>query len=117
MKKFNFWAGIILILLGLFLFFKNVVINAFRFYRIGGMINTGAILIVLLLVAFVVMIVKYNKVTFGLFVTCLILLVFTIILSIDIRLRTMSAFDFILIAGTLFGGIGLTIKGIIDSKN
>lgn len=116
MKKFNFWAGIVLILVGLFLFLKNVVINSFRFYRIGGFVNTGAILMILLIIAFVAMIVKFNKITLGLFVTCLIFLIFTIILSIDIRLRPMTAFDFILIAGTLFGGVGLTLKSLIGSK-
>ena len=115
MKKFTFWTGLVLIFVGLFLFLRNVSISSFRFYRFGA-VNTGAILLVLLFIALVAMIVKWNKITLGLFIACLLGLILSVIMGIDVRIKYMSALDFILIGGTLFGGIGLTIKGLIDSK-
>lgn len=116
MKQFSFWSGLVLIFVGLFMFLKNVSINSFGFYRLFNTVNTGGIIIVLLIISFIAVIVKANKITIGLFIACLLGLILSVILGIDIRFRAMSALDLILILGCLFGGVGLAIKGLISSK-
>ena len=58
------------------------------------------------------------RVTPGLIFGILFLLfIISIILSMKFHIMYMSAFEVILILMTFFGGIGLTLRGIVHSRN
>lgn len=110
-KGFAYTFGIILILVGLFMLFKNAYVTTFAFYSFGR-VNTGAILIVLLLLAVVYAVVRpstLSKVLIGVIVAALVL---SLLLGMHIGFRYMSLTDVLLILAPLAVGIGLVLRGV-----
>lgn len=113
----NFLLGIVLTIVGAVLFLSNIKVTTFSFFYRYNNINVTAILILLLCIFFVVYIVYPNIVTGGILGILFLLFVVSIILSMKFHIMYMSALEIILILLTFFGGIGLTLKGIVHAKD
>ena len=72
--------------------------------------NVGAVLLLLVAVAFITMLVKYNNLTVGVFWTLVVLFFISIILSLDFYISHISAFELVLIIGTICVGIALLLN-------
>lgn len=110
-KGFEYTFGIILILVGLFMLFKNTYVTSFAFYSFGR-VNTGAILIVLLALAVIYAVVRpstLSKVLIGVIVAGLVI---SLLLGMHIGFRYMTLSDVLLILAPLAAGIGLVLRGI-----
>ena len=105
-------VGIILILVGLFMLFKEVRVSSFGFWRIG-IVNTSAIVLVLLLLSAVALIVKVNKVTKGCMIVSLCMLVLSLILGTHLHFAYMSLLDLLLVFIPIVVGLGLLIREYI----
>lgn len=113
----SFLLGIVLTIVGAVLFLSNVRVTTFTFFYRYKEVNVTAILMLLMCIFFVAYIVYSNFVT-GLILGILFLLfIISIILSMKFHIMYMSAFEVILILMTFFGGIGLTLRGIVHSRN
>lgn len=112
-KGFEYIFGIVLTLAGLFMLFKNAYVTSFGFFTFGR-VNTGAILIVLLVLAVIFAIVRpstWSKVLIGVLIAALVL---SLILGMHIGFRYMSLSDVLLILAPLAAGIGLVLRGIFS---
>lgn len=112
-KGFEYMFGVILILVGLFMLFKNTYVTTFGFYSIGR-VNTGGILIVLLILAVVFAVVRpstWSRVLIGVIVAALVL---SLLLGMHIGFRYMTLTDVLLILAPLALGIGLVLRGIFS---
>ena len=110
-KGFEYTFGIILILVGLFMLFKNTYVSTFGFYCFGR-VNTGGILIVLLALAVIYAVVRpgtLSKVLIGVIVAALVV---SLLLGMHIGFRYMTLSDVLLILAPLAAGIGLVLRGI-----
>lgn len=110
-KGFEYIFGIILILVGLFMLFKNTYVTTFGFYTLGR-VNTGGILIVLLILAVIFAVIRpstLSKVLIGVIVAALVL---SLLLGMHIGFRYMTLTDVLLILAPLAVGIGLVLRGI-----
>ncbi len=113
----SFLLGIVLTIVGAVLFLSNVRVTTFTFFYRYREVNVTAILMLLMCIFFVAYIVYSNFVT-GLILGVLFLLfIVSIILSMKFHIMYMSAFEVILILMTFFGGIGLTLRGIVHSRS
>lgn len=111
-KGFEYIFGIILILVGLFMLFKNTYVTTFGFYTFGR-VNTGGILIVLLVLAVIYAVVRpstLSRVLIGVVVAALVL---SLLLGMHIGFRYMTLTDVLLILVPLAAGIGLVLRGIL----
>ena len=113
-QKPDFIIGLIFMFIGLIMFLKNVTVGTFIFYRIGGYVNTGVVVILLMIASFMALIIKPNKITKSLLLISFIMLIIVIILSIDIHVARMSILSLIIMMFMLFGGIALMIKSMIQ---
>ena len=109
----EFFFGIVLLIIGVVAFLKNVTVSNFTlFYRYDGY-NVGGILVLLAMVAFIACIVKPNILT-KLILTLIIITFFVcMILSLDFHVRYMSGLLFVLILGSICVGIALILKALI----
>lgn len=110
-KGFEYAFGIILILVGLFMLFKNAYVTSFGFYSFGH-VNTGAILIILLVLAVIFAVVRpstWSKVLIGGLVAALAL---SLLLGMHIGFRYMTLSDVLLILAPLAAGVGLVLRGV-----
>lgn len=118
-KPLEFFLGIALIVVSVFMLLKNTYVTSFGFYsfRFGRYgVNTGAILIVLLIIAIVAAVAKPNKLTKAIVGVLLAAIVLSLILGIQMHLMGMTAIDVILIVGAGAVGIGLLLRSLIGSK-
>lgn len=106
--------GIILLLFGVFMFFKNVRLYSFDFYHIGT-VSTGAIIIALLFIDAILMIAWYKPVMKYICFALIGMLVLSIILGTRLHFVG-SLLDLILMLAPLAAGVGLCLKGFVDSK-
>lgn len=111
----NFLLGIVLTILGAALFLMNIRISNFTFfYRYNGT-NVTALLLLALCIAFVVYIVYPNFLTGGIMGILFLLFMVSVILSMKFYITHISALEMVMILATFFGGIGLTIRGLVHS--
>ena len=114
-KGFTYLFGVILILVSLFMLFKNTYVTSLRFYRLGP-VDTGAILIVLLILAVIFAVVKpsrFSKILVGVILAALAL---SLILGMHIGFRPMSVLDVLLMVVPLAVGVGLVLKGLLTKE-
>lgn len=111
-NKITFAAGLICTLIGIVAFLMNVNVTSWGFYRFGRM-NSGGILIVLLILAVIYLVAKRNRTGIILVAIAVILILLSLILGINMYIRHISAFIMILIVGLIATGIGLIIKSIM----
>ena len=112
----SFLLGIVLLAVGAIIFLQNVNVGSLSLYRYGG-VNVGAILIVLIAIAFIVMLVKANVFTVGIFLLLCIAFVITLIMGLNITIARMTGLSLALIIGTLCVGIAFVIKGLFGLAN
>jgi len=114
----QFLIGFVMMIAGGYLFLDAIsVVNHFSMGRalfmVGNFKMTGGLVLVPFI--FGIGIVFYNaKNPLGwlLTIASLVMLGFGVISNIDFRLRTMSAFDLVMILGLLVGGIGLFLNSL-----
>lgn len=111
-KNFEFIFGLILIFVGLFMIFKNSYVYGFSFYSIGR-VNTGGILIVLLILSVIFAVIKPSKLSKALIFVILGCMVLSLILGMHIGFKHMSVLDIILMIVPLAVGAGLVIKTLM----
>lgn len=114
-KGFEYIFGIILIVVGLFMLFKNTYVATISFYMIGW-VNTGAILIVLLILAIIFAVVKpstFSRVLIGIILAGLVL---SLLLGMRIGFRPMSVLDVLLMVAPLAVGTGLVLKALFTKE-
>lgn len=114
---FNLLLGIVLTIIGAVLFLMNVRVSTFSFFFRYHGTNVTAILILALCILLVVYIVYPNIVTGFVLGLAFLLFIISIIMSMDFYILHMSALEIVIILGTFFGGIGLTLREIIHSKD
>ena len=114
-KGFEYIFGIILILVGLFMLFKNTYVSTFAFYTFGG-VNTGAILIVLLALAVIFAVVRPSTLSRVLIGVIIAGLVISLLLGMHIGFRYMTLSDVLLILAPLAVGVGLVLRGIFSKE-
>ena len=108
--------GIVLLIVGAIIFLQNVNVGSLSLYRYGN-VNVGAILIVLIAIAFIVMLVKANVFTVGIFLLLCVAFVITLIMGLNITIARMTGLSLALIIGTLCVGIAFVIKGLLGLAN
>ncbi len=113
----SFLLGIVLTILGAALFLMNVRISSFTFFFHYNGTNVTAILMILMCVMFVVYIVYPNFITGLILGIAFLLFVVSVIMSMKFYIMHMNALEIFLILATFFGGIGLTLRGIVHSKS
>ena len=114
-KGFTYIFGVILILVSLFMLLKNTYVSSFGFYSFGR-VNTGAILIVLLILAVIFAVVKPCKASKVLIGAILAALVLSLILGMRIGFVRMSVLDVLLMVVPLAIGIGLVLRGLLTKE-
>lgn len=113
----NFLLGIVLTIIGAVIFLTNVKVSSFSFFFRYHGTNVTGILMVALCILLVVYIVYSNIVTGFLLALTFLLFIVSIILSMKFYILHMSALEVFIILATFFSGIGLTIRGIVQSKD
>ena len=114
-KGFTYLFGVILIAVSLFMLFKNTYVTSFGFYSFGR-VNTGAILIVLLILAIIFAVVKpstFSRVLIGVILAGLVL---SLLLGMRIGFRPMSVLDMLLMVAPLAVGTGLVLKALFTKE-
>ncbi len=113
----SFLLGIVLTILGAALFLMNIKITTFSFFYRYHDTNVTAIILLALCIGFVVYIVYPNIVTGGILGLIFILFVVSIIMSMKFRIAHITAFEMLIILATFFGGLGLTLRGVVHSRS
>ncbi|MBP0970133.1 MAG: hypothetical protein J5744_08315 [Oscillospiraceae bacterium] len=111
MKRKNvlFYAGLIMTVLGVLLFFSIVRVGSFSFFHMGRK-NIGPVLLVLWCVI-LALFVYFRSVLFELLLTLItIALIIVIILNVRIYVVTTSMLRFMAILALIFGGAALMIR-------
>ena len=111
-KGLEYILGIILIIVSLFMIFKNTYVSSFRFYNFGR-VNTGAILIVLLILAIIYAVARPSKISKIIIAVILMLMVVSLILEMHIGFKPVSVLDVLLMLVPLAVGIGLVLKNLL----
>ena len=114
-RGFEYIFGIILIAVSLFMIFKNTYVTTVSFYYFGR-VNTGAILIVLLILAVIFAVAKPSTFSKALIGVILAGLVVSLILGMHISFKRMSVLDVILMVVPLAIGVGLVLKNLITKE-
>lgn len=113
----SFLLGIALTIIGAVLFLSNVRVSNFSFfYRVNGT-NVTALLLLLLCILLVVYIVYPGFITGILLGVDFLAMIVTIIMSMNFYIAYISAFEVIVMLALFFGGIGLTLRGIVHAKD
>lgn len=107
--------GILFLGIGLFMLSKSIYVSNFGFWRIGY-IDTGGILIVLLVLSMIGFVLRPGKLTRCCIIIILIMLFVSVLLSTHIYLRHISLIDIILILCPIGVGAGLLIRGMIGDR-
>lgn len=114
-KEKNILIGAVLIVVGLFIFFKNSSVYSFSFYRIGG-VSTGGILIALLLLDVVLLVATSKRICKILLPVLIGMLVLSIILGTHIVYHG-QVLDLLLTLIPAAAGAGLVIRGLLTKKD
>jgi hypothetical protein len=114
----RFFLGLTMMAVGGYLFLNAIQVNhhfhlGYTLYRAGGMrLTTGYVLIPLIFgIGFLFYNAK-NPTGWILTVLSILLLGFGVVTSLQFRMRTMSAFELIVILVLLVGGIGLLLSSL-----
>lgn len=114
----QFFLGLILMCGGFYLLLNSVVVSSsfglgMRLFGVGGYGITGGIVLIPLVIG-IAMIFYDARSAFGwlLAVGAFAALVFGVISSVTMSLRTMSAFELICILALAFGGLGLFLRSL-----
>ena len=109
-------VGFVLVVIGCIVFLMNIHVSSFSFFWRYRNVNVGAFLLILVAISFITLLVKYNKLTVGVFWSLVALFFISIILSLDFYISHISAFMLVLIIGTICVGIALLLKSLVFTK-
>lgn len=113
----SFLLGIVLTVIGAVLFLSNVRVSNFSFFYKYHGTNVTALLLLLLCILLVVFIVYPGFITGLLLGLDFLAMIVTIIMSMNFYIMYMSAFEIIVMLALFFGGIGLTLRGIVHARD
>ena len=108
--------GFVLVVIGCIVFLMNIHVSSFSFFWRYRNVNVGAFLLILVAISFITLLVKYNKLTVGVFWSLVALFFISIILNLDFYISHISAFMLVLIIGTICVGIALLLKSLVFTK-
>ena len=108
--------GFVLVVIGCIVFLMNIHVSSFSFFWRYRNMNVGAFLLILVAISFITLLVKYNNLTVGVFWSLVALFFISIILSLDFYITHISAFELVLIIGTICVGIALLLKSLVFTK-
>ena len=108
-------CGALLLGFGIFMFFKSTRIWSFGFYRLGGQVSTGGILIALILLDLVLLVATGHKITKILLPVLIGMLVLSIILGTQLTF-TGSLLDLFLMLVPAVVGLGLILRASLNRK-
>lgn len=108
--------GFVLVVIGCIVFLMNIHVSSFSFFWRYRNVNVGAFLLILVAISFITLLVKYNNLTVGVFWSLVALFFISIILSLDFYISHISAFELVLIIGTICVGIALLLKSLVFTK-
>ena len=108
-------AGSLLLGFGIFMFFKNTRIWSFGFYRLGGSVSTGGILIALILADVVFLVATGHRAAKLLLPVLAGMLILSIILGTQLTF-TGSLLDLFLMLAPAVVGLGLILRGALRKK-
>ena len=108
--------GFVLVVIGCIVFLMNIHVSSFSFFWRYRNVNVGAFLLILVAISFITLLVKYNNLTVGVFCSLVALFFISIILSLDFYISHISAFELVLIIGTICVGIALLLKSLVFTK-
>ena len=119
----QFFIGLILMCGGFYLLLNSVVVSSSfglgtRLFGVGGYGITGGIVLIPLVIG-IAMIFYNARSAFGwlLALGAFAALVFGVIASVSMSLRTMSAFELICILVLAFGGLGLFLRSLRGARH
>ena len=108
--------GLILVVFGVVMFFKSVRIYSWGFYRLGGSVSTGGILIALLLIDIVIYVATQSKISKILFPILIAMLVLMLILGTHLTFVG-SLLDMLLMLIPAAVGAGLLLRAFLGKDD
>ena len=114
----QFFLGLVLMCGGFYLLLNSVVVSSsfglgMRLFGVGGYGITGGIVLIPLVIGIAMIFYNARNVLGWLLSICAFAaLVFGVISSVNMSLRTMSAFELICILTLAFGGLGLFLRSL-----
>lgn len=117
-EMLQFFLGIIMLGLGLFLLSKRVIVhNSWYSWRIGGFNLSSGLVTVPLIIGIIWQFYNSKSVIPKIIITLgVIFIIATIIMSIRISFMSTSMFDYIIIVGLAAAGSGLLLKTLFRKK-
>lgn len=119
----TFFIGIVVFAIGLFMVLNNTVVGTFYGigygYRgyLGGWQPSFGVLIIPLIIGLIILVATDKELLGALFVCIgLLIIIVGILISIDFRFKTTSAFYMIMMFSFIAVGIGLIIKGLFGKS-
>ena len=115
----QFFVGIILLGVGLFMLSKRVMVHSnWYIWRIGSFDLSSGTVIIPLIIGIIWYFTSPKSVLPKIIITLgVIFIVATIIMSVRISILTTSMFDYILILGMAAAGSGLLLKNVFAKRN
>lgn len=107
--------GAVLILVGVVMFFKSTRIYSWGFYRLGGEVSTGGILIALILLDVIFLVATWHKIAKILLPVLIGLMVLSMILGTRLAF-TGSLLDLFLMLVPAAAGAGLVLRAVFAKK-
>lgn len=104
--------GIVLIGVGIVMFFKSTRVVSWGFYRLGGQVSTGGILIALTLVDVVLLVATRHKAAHIALPVLIAMLVLSVILGTRLAFRG-SVLDLFLMLVPAAAGAGLVLRAVL----
>ena len=110
----NFFMGLILLAAGIFIIMKNTYVGLSWYqWRIGGFgMPTGAILLPLFVGIGLLFFNSKSIIGWIVTVVGIVIIILSIILSVQIRFATTSMYMFVLMFGCTFAGAGLLLRSL-----
>lgn len=122
MKKLgNFLIGLIFLIVGGTMFLRNITVTSNSDGVLSGFLTTlfggtnsspkqvTGILLVLVFVTLLILFIRRNIVTISAFLMSILVMVFSIISSLQLSFASMSGLELVIIVGMLIIGLGMTI--------
>jgi len=114
----QFFVGLVLMVGGFYLLLNSVVVSSSfglgtRLFGVGGYGITGGIVLIPLVIGIAMIFFNARSALGWLLAICAFAaLVFGVIASVNMSLRTMSAFELLCILALAFGGLGLFLRSL-----
>ena len=109
------YIGLALLGVGVFMLFKSTRVYSWGFYRLGGQVSTGGILIALLLLDVILLVATRHKATKILLPVLLGMLILSVILGTHLSF-TGSVLDLFLMLVPAAAGAGLLLRAFLKKE-